>query len=63
MTTSAIFLKAPSGLCIETDDDVRSLLLDAESADEFIEVTRTRDSAQVIIPVENIADVIIGGHR
>ncbi len=54
-------LKAALG--IETDDDVRSLLLDAESADEFLEVTRTRDGAQVIIPVENIADVIIGGHR
>lgn len=63
MTTSAIFLKSPSGLCIETDDDVRSLLMAADLPDEFLEVTRTRDGAQVIIPIENIADVIIGGHR
>lgn len=63
MTTTAVFLKSPSGLCIETEDNVIPLLLDAESADEFIVIKRQRDAADVIIPIENIASVVIGGHR
>ena len=61
MTTSAIFLKVPAGLCIETDDDVAGILNDSDS--DFIGVVRHRDSAVVLIPVDNIADVIIGGSR
>lgn len=67
MTTSAIFLKSPSGICIETDDDVRARLLEADGEDpelyNYIIVRRLRDEAVVLIPIDNIADVIIGGHR
>ena len=61
MTSTAIFLKIPAGLCLETDDDVRAQIHDGDYA--FIEFTRARDSAVVLVPVDNIADVIIGGSR
>lgn len=61
MTTSAIFLKVPAGLCIETDDNVEDILADGD--DLFIAVARNRDGARVLVPVDNIADVIIGGHK
>jgi len=65
MTTTAIFLKVPAGLCIETDDDVAAKLFtgDPASSDDFLDVTRNRDGAVVLIPVDNIADIIIGGSR
>lgn len=63
MTITAVFLKAPSGLCIETENNVVEVLLNADTADEFIVIERQRDGAEVIIPIENIASVVVGGHR
>lgn len=68
MTTSAIFFKHPAGNCIETADDVDSQLFgeDGDSpigVDDWIYVVRERDGARVLIPVNNIADVVIGGNR
>lgn len=65
MTTSAIFLKYPAGNCIETENDVAGQLFGTEELDanDWIEVTRVRDGAAVLIPVSNIADVVIGGQR
>lgn len=60
MTTYAIFLQHPGGLCFETDTNVEDLLFD-EYGGDFIRVRRIRDNATVIIPVSNIADVVIGG--
>ena len=62
--TIAIFLRQPSsGVCIETnDEDAVSKFLESDEGD-IITVTRLRDQARVHIPVDNIADIIEGGHR
>jgi len=71
MTTTAIFLKQPgNGVCVETEDDVVALLFGDDGEDipdptDWIEVTRVNPrGGKVLIPVSNIADVIVGGsHR
>ena len=64
MTITAIFLQHPAGICIETEDNVTALLDDADTeSSDWLVVQRQRDQAEVLIPIGNIASVVIGGHR
>ena len=57
MTTTNIFLARPAGVRIETYDNVPADFLD--HARGTLTVTRVRDKAIIIIPVDNIASLEI----